>query len=156
MRAADGGDGDRTAEHGEGERQSKSDLFHNVPPFRSAISGCSNLGRARFSVCELAHTRRSKIVYEACSRCGPIDFDEIARPGSVLIRDPESAIQLVKRRRNARVDIFALPDRSTPQIGKPSILDVSANPSSRLFTYPLRKIGNYHRREPMAGRFPEP
>jgi hypothetical protein len=28
VRATDGGDGDRTAEHGEGERQSKSDLFH--------------------------------------------------------------------------------------------------------------------------------
>jgi hypothetical protein len=28
--------------------------------------------------------------------------------------------------------------------------------ASRLFTYPLRKIGNYHRLEPMAGRFSEP
>jgi hypothetical protein len=100
--------------------------------------------------------QRLGVRHEACSTCGPIDVDDIARPGNVLIRDPESAIQLVKRQRNARVDRFALPDRSTPQIGKPPIHDVSANPSSRLFTYPLRKIGCYRRLEPMAGRFPEP
>jgi hypothetical protein len=34
VRAADGGDGDRTAEHGKGEHRSKSEPFHRNFQFR--------------------------------------------------------------------------------------------------------------------------
>jgi len=59
MRVADGGDGDGAAKHGEGQYDNKQGLLHyGAPQIRSPRScGCSNLGRALFPVCELAHTR---------------------------------------------------------------------------------------------------
>jgi hypothetical protein len=56
VRTADGGNGNGTAEHGDGQWENEQGLLHySAPQIRSPRScGCSNLGRAPFPVFELA------------------------------------------------------------------------------------------------------